>query len=79
MIPNSPISLILFKLVDNLDSLKVVEKLTPSDPGPNQVLLEMKAASLNYRDLMQVKGASCFGMLRGGACGCRGTPCSAIA
>jgi NADPH:quinone reductase-like Zn-dependent oxidoreductase len=38
-----------------LDSLKLVERPQPR-PGPGQVLLKMRAFSLNYRDLMVVKG-----------------------
>lgn len=38
-----------------LDHLKVAERPEPR-PGPGQVLLRMKAASLNYRDLMMVRG-----------------------
>ena len=36
-----------------LDSLKLVERDVPK-PGPGQVLIRMKAASLNYRDLVNV-------------------------
>ena len=38
-----------------LDQLAVVERPDPI-PGPGQVLLRMRAASLNYRDLMVVRG-----------------------
>ena len=38
-----------------IDNLKQVEKPTPQ-PGPGQVLIEVHAVSLNYRDLMMVKG-----------------------
>jgi NADPH:quinone reductase-like Zn-dependent oxidoreductase len=38
-----------------LDSLTVAERPVPK-PGPGQVLLRMKAWSLNYRDLLVVKG-----------------------
>src|SRR5436190_15995771 len=38
-----------------LDGLAVVDRPEPK-PGPGQVLLRMKAFSLNYRDLMVVKG-----------------------
>jgi NADPH:quinone reductase-like Zn-dependent oxidoreductase len=38
-----------------IDSLHVVERPEPK-PGPGQVLLRMRAWSLNYRDLMIVKG-----------------------
>ena len=39
-----------------LENLKVVERDVPA-PGPGQVLVRMAAASLNYRDLLMVKGA----------------------
>lgn len=39
-----------------IDHLRVAERDTPQ-PGPGQVLVKMKAASLNYRDLMTVLGA----------------------
>jgi NADPH:quinone reductase-like Zn-dependent oxidoreductase len=38
-----------------LDALRLAERPQP-EPGPGQVLLRMRAASLNYRDLMVVKG-----------------------
>ena len=38
-----------------LDHLVAAERPTP-EPGPGQVLLEMKAASLNYRDVLTVAG-----------------------
>ncbi len=38
-----------------LDSLHLVDRPEPR-PGPGQVLLRMKAWSLNYRDLLMVKG-----------------------
>ena len=37
------------------DHLKRAERPKP-EPGPGQVLLRMKAASLNYRDLLMVRG-----------------------
>jgi len=39
-----------------LENLAVVERPEPA-PGPGQVLLRMRAASLNYRDLLTVQGA----------------------
>jgi NADPH:quinone reductase-like Zn-dependent oxidoreductase len=39
-----------------LENLKVVERERPA-PGPGQVLLRMRAMSLNYRDLLTVRGA----------------------
>ena len=38
-----------------LDNLQLVERPEPK-PGPGQVLLKLKAFSLNFRDLMVVKG-----------------------
>jgi NADPH:quinone reductase-like Zn-dependent oxidoreductase len=42
-----------------LENLKLVDRDVPK-PGPKEVLLRMKAASLNYRDLMTVTAA--YGM-----------------
>lgn len=41
---------------DGLDALTLVERPEPQ-PLPGQVLIKMRAASLNYRDLLTVKGA----------------------
>jgi NADPH:quinone reductase-like Zn-dependent oxidoreductase len=38
-----------------VDSLEFVERPTPA-PGPGEVLVGVRAVSLNYRDLMMVKG-----------------------
>ncbi len=38
-----------------LDSLKLAERPQPK-PGPNEVLLKIRAVSLNYRDLLVTKG-----------------------
>ncbi|WP_109487865.1 zinc-dependent alcohol dehydrogenase family protein [Occallatibacter savannae] len=38
-----------------IDSLELVERPTPQ-PGPGEVLVKVHAVSLNYRDLMMVKG-----------------------
>lgn len=38
-----------------IDALTLVEKPTPT-PGPGQVLVRLRSASLNYRDLMVVEG-----------------------
>jgi NADPH:quinone reductase-like Zn-dependent oxidoreductase len=38
-----------------LDALKLAERPQPK-PGPHEVLLKVRAASLNYRDLLVVKG-----------------------
>ena len=38
-----------------IDSLELVDRATPQ-PGPGEVLVKIHAASLNYRDLMMVKG-----------------------
>jgi NADPH:quinone reductase-like Zn-dependent oxidoreductase len=39
-----------------IDSLELVERPIPQ-PGPGEVLVKIHAASLNYRDLMMVKGS----------------------
>ncbi len=44
------------KPIQSLDSLSLVERPDPQ-PGPGQVLLDMRAWSLNYRDLLVAKGA----------------------
>ena len=38
-----------------LDNLRMTERPDPS-PGPGQVVLQMRSASLNYRDLLMVRG-----------------------
>ena len=38
-----------------LENLQLVERPDP-EPGPGQVLVAVRAVSLNYRDLMIVKG-----------------------
>jgi NADPH:quinone reductase-like Zn-dependent oxidoreductase len=38
-----------------IDSLELVERPAP-EPGPGQVRVKIRAASLNYRDLLMVKG-----------------------
>lgn len=38
-----------------LDNLRLSERPSP-EPGPHDVLLEMRAASLNFRDLLMVRG-----------------------
>jgi len=38
-----------------IDFLELVERATPQ-PGPGEVLMKIRAVSLNYRDLMMVKG-----------------------
>ena len=38
-----------------IDSLELVDRPTPQ-PGPGEVLVKIQAISLNYRDLMMVKG-----------------------
>ena len=52
-----------------IEHLRVAERPTPQ-PGPGQVLLKMKAATLNYRDLMTVNGG-----YRTGATSCRWCRC----
>ncbi|CAN5446599.1 NAD(P)-dependent alcohol dehydrogenase [soil metagenome] len=39
-----------------IDSLSLVEREMP-EPGPNEVLVRLRAASLNYRDFMVVSGS----------------------
>ncbi len=39
-----------------IDSLELVDRPTPQ-PGPGEVLIKIRAVSLNYRDLMMVKGS----------------------
>ena len=39
-----------------IDSLELVDRPTPQ-PGPDEVLIKIHAVSLNYRDLMMVKGS----------------------
>jgi NADPH:quinone reductase-like Zn-dependent oxidoreductase len=48
-----------------LDRLKVVERVDPT-PGPGQVLVRMKAVSLNYRDMLMVNGIYGRGPTAGG-------------
>src|SRR5690348_3406331 len=38
-----------------IDGLELVEKPAPA-PGPGQVLVKLKAVTINYRDLLTVKG-----------------------
>lgn len=38
-----------------LENLQIAERPSPR-PGPGQILLQMKAASLNYRDLLMIQG-----------------------
>ena len=49
-----------------LDQIKVVERPEPK-PGPGEVLVRMKAISLNYRDLLMVGGIYGRGPSQGGA------------
>ncbi|MDB5495237.1 MAG: NADPH:quinone reductase [Phenylobacterium sp.] len=49
-----------------LDQLKVVELPDPT-PGPGEVLVRMRAVSLNYRDLLMVGGIYGRGPAMGGA------------
>ncbi len=39
-----------------LDGLRLVERPEPGPPGPGQIQVRIKAASLNYRDLVILKG-----------------------
>src|SRR3954447_18963026 len=38
-----------------VDEMMLVERAVPA-PGPGQVLVKLKAATINYRDLLTVKG-----------------------
>ena len=49
-----------FPQADGIDTLAQTEAPTPK-PGPNQVLVRVKAASLNYRDLMVATGRGARG------------------
>ena len=40
---------------DGIEELRLVDRPTPM-PGPGQVLVRIKAATLNYRDLLTIKG-----------------------
>src|SRR4029453_4601151 len=40
---------------EGIDGMKLVDKPMPV-PGPGEVLVRLKAATLNYRDLLTVKG-----------------------
>ncbi|HKV54453.1 MAG TPA: NAD(P)-dependent alcohol dehydrogenase [Candidatus Binataceae bacterium] len=42
---------------NGIDALKLVDRPTPK-PGPREVLVRVRATSLNYRDLATVKGAA---------------------
>ena len=39
-----------------LDHLKLVDRVEPSAPGAREVVVRMRAASLNYRDFLMVTG-----------------------
>ena len=43
-------------LSDGLEHLAAVERPVPDGAAPGRVLLRMRAASLNYRDLLMVRG-----------------------
>ena len=38
-----------------IDSLEFVERPTP-EPGPGEILVQVRAISFNYRDLLMIKG-----------------------
>ncbi|MBL4907701.1 MAG: NAD(P)-dependent alcohol dehydrogenase, partial [Sneathiella sp.] len=44
-----------------LDALKKMERDVPK-PGPGEILVKMKANSINYRDLLTIKGAAARGI-----------------
>jgi NADPH:quinone reductase-like Zn-dependent oxidoreductase len=39
----------------SIDAMELVERPEP-EPGPGQIVVRMRAASLNYRDLLTVQG-----------------------
>lgn len=45
----------MIETAGNLDALGLVDKEDP-EPGPYDVLIQMRAASLNFRDLMVLEG-----------------------
>jgi alcohol dehydrogenase len=49
------VKLAIVETVGGLDRLKIIERPEPR-PGPREVLVRMRAASLNYRDLVAVSG-----------------------
>ncbi len=49
-----------------VDQIRVVERDAPK-PGPGQVLVRMKAVSLNYRDLLMISGIYARGPAQAGA------------
>jgi NADPH:quinone reductase-like Zn-dependent oxidoreductase len=53
----------LYEIRDTLgiDSLSITEKQVP-EPGPGEVLIRMRAVSLNYRDLLIVQGRYARGL-----------------
>lgn len=46
-----------------IDHMRLVEKDTPNDPGPEEILIRVHAASVNYRDLVTVENKTPFGAL----------------
>ena len=45
----------VLEAVGSLDNIRIVERPEPK-PGPREVLVRMRAASLNFRDLVVVEG-----------------------
>src|SRR5262245_38702402 len=39
-----------------LENLRLTEESEPPAPGPGQALVEVRAVSLNYRDLLVIRG-----------------------
>eukprot|EP01030_Chromulinospumella_sphaerica_P022623 gene22623-22610_t len=39
-----------------LDKLAMVDRADPGEPGPGEIKVRLQASSLNYHDLMVVKG-----------------------
>jgi len=46
-----------------IDQLRIVDHADPGAPGPGQVAIRMRAAALNYRDLVTVQNSVPFGKL----------------
>ncbi len=49
---------------EGLDALKTAQRDTPK-PGPGEILVKMKASSVNFRDLLMIKNASVIGIAEG--------------
>ena len=45
-----------YELTGRLPRLQAVDRPEPAAPGPGKVVVAVRAASLNYRDLLQAGG-----------------------